>query len=293
MEFIQFSVEYPTGAFGSGFETVQVARNSTATLNVPFGYFPGQTNPNTYTSSDILGNFSVYIKGQYSPLGGVFIYSDIDSVDVSDFISVAPSLNTSLETFILNSQSSDSYTAYKFDFSGPLSNVNNPSNPQTIMYRQGTFQVETVNALDDVPFGADIFSFSRPSGRSTVDFYIRATIGNDTYTLHLPMFFQFGEVPEFYSSSVTRKGDKEISHSGYSIKSSSQGSPDVFVDGIPAHTATHTWPSHNLGDSWHTNRSTTTGSDSVYINGEPLARVSDSISCGSKIGEGSSTVFSG
>jgi uncharacterized Zn-binding protein involved in type VI secretion len=70
------------------------------------------------------------------------------------------------------------------------------------------------------------------------------------------------------------------------------GSPDVFIEGIPA---------VRMGDQWapHTNLINVHpgagigGSSTVFVNGAPLMRTMDPIDCGSVCMMGSSTVFAG
>ena len=97
--------------------------------------------------------------------------------------------------------------------------------------------------------------------------------------------------------AVTRKGDSCTGHSCFPPRNSTSGSPNVFVNGKPA---------HRQGDSWETHCCTHTdcphgchsgslasGSASVYVNGKKLGRIVDSVDCGSAVASGSSNVFAG
>ena len=93
---------------------------------------------------------------------------------------------------------------------------------------------------------------------------------------------------------VTRKGDNCTGHGSFPPRPSSQGSPNVFVNGIPA---------HRQGDSWSAHGSPTpnpphssvlaSGSSTVFVNGKQLGRIGDPVACGSAVSQGSSNVFAG
>ena len=78
-----------------------------------------------------------------------------------------------------------------------------------------------------------------------------------------------------------------------------EGSGNVFVNNIPVHLMGMLWAKHACpGSSPHPSPpfvfdSTVSGSSSVFVNGIPLARMTDPISCGSVIGAGSGNVFAG
>ena len=71
------------------------------------------------------------------------------------------------------------------------------------------------------------------------------------------------------------------------------GSGDVFADGLPAHTLSGAWASHNCPKDPPHGAVTVQGSGSVFINGLPAAVLSGAISCGSAIAQGSGSVFIG
>lgn len=72
-----------------------------------------------------------------------------------------------------------------------------------------------------------------------------------------------------------------------------QGSGNVFADGLPAHTMSHAWAPHACPSSPPHGAATVQGSGSVFINGLPAAVMTSAISCGSKIAQGSGSVFIG
>jgi uncharacterized Zn-binding protein involved in type VI secretion len=93
--------------------------------------------------------------------------------------------------------------------------------------------------------------------------------------------------------AVTRKGDLDTGHDSCPPRPSSEGSPDVFVNGIPAHRQGDGWSPH--GCSVHNPHTSVLagGSSSVYVNGKPLGRIGDPVGCGSKVATGSGNVFAG
>lgn len=72
------------------------------------------------------------------------------------------------------------------------------------------------------------------------------------------------------------------------------GSPDVYVNGIPAVRLGDTWVVHGACQD-HTPHSgnSSSGSSSVFTDGKPLCRIGDAISCGDTMAQGSPDVFAG
>ena len=93
------------------------------------------------------------------------------------------------------------------------------------------------------------------------------------------------------SKAVTRLGDSSIGHC-FNPRGNNQASTDVFANGIGVHRVGDSWPAHSCGPITH-GSVTSDGSSTVFINGKQCARISDSLSCGDTIGEGSPTVFAG
>lgn len=91
--------------------------------------------------------------------------------------------------------------------------------------------------------------------------------------------------------AAARKSDPGVTHcSGYTI---AQGSPDVFINGLPAArvgdpSTTHLKPG---GKSCVPHVATiASGSPNVFVNGIPLARVGDPLSACTTIAAGSPDV---
>jgi len=93
---------------------------------------------------------------------------------------------------------------------------------------------------------------------------------------------------------VIRKGvDDSAGHGCYPPRSADEGSPNVFVNGIPVvrvgdHYPTHCCPGGPCHDGVASG-----GSSSVFVNGKPVHRNGDAISCGDTASNGSPNVFAG
>jgi uncharacterized Zn-binding protein involved in type VI secretion len=92
--------------------------------------------------------------------------------------------------------------------------------------------------------------------------------------------------------AVTRKGDDCTGHGAFGPRPSSAGSPNVLINGIPAHRVGDAWPSHCDPDTCH-DSVLSGGSSTVMVNGKPLGRVGDPVACGSAVAAGSPNVFAG
>lgn len=88
--------------------------------------------------------------------------------------------------------------------------------------------------------------------------------------------------------AATRKGDLCTGHGGAPPRPSTQGSPDVFINGKAAHRKDDKWAIHSGHDGILAN-----GSPSVFVNGKQQGRVGDPVICGSKVAQGSPNVFVG
>ena len=93
-------------------------------------------------------------------------------------------------------------------------------------------------------------------------------------------------------AAVTRLGDSCTGHGAFPPRTSTSGSPNVFVNGIPAHRQGDSWSVHCVLNSCHASE-LKSGSSTVYVNGKALGRVDDPVSCGSVVAVGSSNVFAG
>jgi uncharacterized Zn-binding protein involved in type VI secretion len=90
---------------------------------------------------------------------------------------------------------------------------------------------------------------------------------------------------------VHRLGDLCTGHGCYPPRPNAGASPNVFVNSLGVHRVGDPWKSHCcLGCHGATQAS---GSPTVFANGRPLARIGDSVSCGSRNQTGSGNVFAG
>lgn len=82
-------------------------------------------------------------------------------------------------------------------------------------------------------------------------------------------------------------------HGDWPSRSTSQGSSNVFAEGLGVHRKGDEWITHcNSQKVCHTG-SASGVSKTVFCNGRGVARVGDSISCGDRIATGRKTVFVG
>jgi len=93
-------------------------------------------------------------------------------------------------------------------------------------------------------------------------------------------------------AAVTRQGDLCTGHGCFPARPSVAGSPDVFVNGIPAHRQGDAWAVHCCGIPCH-GGALAAGSSTVYANGRQLGRIGDPVDCGSSVATGSADVFAG
>lgn len=93
--------------------------------------------------------------------------------------------------------------------------------------------------------------------------------------------------------SATRLGDMASGHDGAPATSGTEGSSNVYINGIPAMRQGDAFESHACPDESDHSRSLAGGSGSVFINGKPTGRVGDAISCGGTVIEGSGSVSIG
>lgn len=91
---------------------------------------------------------------------------------------------------------------------------------------------------------------------------------------------------------VSRVGDLCTGHGGFDPRGADQGSPNVFLNGIPMLRQLDHWPRHTKGKYGHESV-TSGGSSTVFCNGRKVARVGDTVDCGSLIAQGSTDVFCG
>lgn len=86
-----------------------------------------------------------------------------------------------------------------------------------------------------------------------------------------------------------RKGvDKSRGHCFYPVVPI-QGSPNVFVNGIPLVRAGDAYPTHCCGTACHAGKATSTSN--VIVNFKPAHRFGDPLTCGDHASHGSPNVF--
>lgn len=92
-------------------------------------------------------------------------------------------------------------------------------------------------------------------------------------------------------SAVTRLGDMASGHGCWPAHPSIEGSPNVFVNGIPVVRVGDAYQPHTCVSTHGGNLAA--GSSSVFVNGKAIGRVGDPVSCGSTVSQGSPNVFAG
>jgi uncharacterized Zn-binding protein involved in type VI secretion len=94
--------------------------------------------------------------------------------------------------------------------------------------------------------------------------------------------------------AVARLGDLCTGHGCWSPRPSSSASPNVFVNGIPAHRQGDGWQTHCCPSISECHASILAeGSSTVFCNGLQLGRIGDPVACGSTVATGSNNVFAG
>ena len=92
---------------------------------------------------------------------------------------------------------------------------------------------------------------------------------------------------------VTHIGDSCTGHGLYPPRSSTEGSGNVFANGIPVHRQGDDWAVHCIPGPICHGGSLAAGSGSVSANGQQLGRTGDPVDCGSSVAGGSGDVFAG
>lgn len=90
--------------------------------------------------------------------------------------------------------------------------------------------------------------------------------------------------------AVVRLHDFCTGHGCFGPRPNLTASSDVFANSIGVHRVTDLWNIHCCGDSCHGSNQGT-GSINVFVNNLSVARVGDSILCGSHNRDGSPNVF--
>lgn len=91
--------------------------------------------------------------------------------------------------------------------------------------------------------------------------------------------------------AACRLGDMSTGHDGFNPRPNSQGSANVFINGIAAHRVGDQWPPHKRPSSAPHPGVLAQGSPNVFVNGVALGRIGDAISCGDTVAQGSPNVF--
>ena len=92
---------------------------------------------------------------------------------------------------------------------------------------------------------------------------------------------------------AARLGDSCTGHDSWPPRGNNQGSPNVTINGRPAHRQGDSFPVHcNPTPQCH-GAVLAGGSSTVTVNGKPAGRIGDAVSCGGTVTEGSENVIIG
>lgn len=91
----------------------------------------------------------------------------------------------------------------------------------------------------------------------------------------------------------TRVGDNDTGHDACPPRPLAEGSPDVFINGIPAGRVGDAYAPHGCPVHAPHSGVIASGSGTVFINGQAAGRIGDPVSCGGSVAEGSSNVIIG
>lgn len=94
------------------------------------------------------------------------------------------------------------------------------------------------------------------------------------------------------SKNAAKVGDIGTDHDGFHPTAITAGSPDVFIDGIPAARVGDPLAPHDKPNNPPHPRTIASGSSTVFVNGKPLAITGGAVDCGGVI-IGSGTVIVG
>lgn len=93
--------------------------------------------------------------------------------------------------------------------------------------------------------------------------------------------------------AIARLGDGLSGHDCYPPHSLNSASDNVFVNGVGVCKFGDISTEHACPDTLPHSGNISSGSTSVFVNGQPAGRIGDPISCGSVIISGSGNVFVG
>jgi uncharacterized Zn-binding protein involved in type VI secretion len=92
------------------------------------------------------------------------------------------------------------------------------------------------------------------------------------------------------SAPVARKGDATSGHGPFPTRPIAEGSPNVYVNGIPIARVTDKMEIHCAGKPCH-ELAISVGSSTVFSNGLAVAYLGSEVDCGEFIVTGSPNVF--
>lgn len=180
--------------------------------------------------------------------------------------------------------------------------------PVSIDYKKNG-AVENVSTWNAVPADGLVFNFD-PSSLNTKLFTFTVEItystapggptatSSQSYQIEVFANYDVGKSALVAANSgkaglpVASLGGNCTGHGCFPPRNSLSGEAHVFINGVGAVTVGDTWAPHTCGKNTHDGVQSA-GSPTVFVNGSPLARIGDSISCGSAVAEGASAVFSG
>ena len=93
--------------------------------------------------------------------------------------------------------------------------------------------------------------------------------------------------------AVSRLGDTTTGHDGFEPRPGVSASVNIFCNSIAVHKVGDPWITHCDGSPSCHGGAMSSGSGTVYVNGQPCGRFGDSISCGDVLAGGSPNVFCG
>lgn len=93
--------------------------------------------------------------------------------------------------------------------------------------------------------------------------------------------------------AASRKGDLCSGHGCFPPTPAIVGSPNVYVNAIPALRQGDAAAPHGCSNCPPHGRAVSGGSGTVHVNGKPLARKGDAIDCGGSVAVGSGSVYAG
>lgn len=91
----------------------------------------------------------------------------------------------------------------------------------------------------------------------------------------------------------TRIGDNDTGHDACPPRPLAGGSPNVYINGIPAGRVGDAYTTHGCPAHAPHSGVIASGSGTVFINGRAAGRIGDPVSCGGSVAVGSPNVFVG